>query len=125
MILTKDLDVARWAYSQSERNLGDAISNSEKALNHLKYIKTLHRKGFVNLKTYQSYKTTTAKHRQQLTEQIKQYKLKRHETWKVYDTLQIEYNKQNPENTLLQDTLNRLTEKQKQALKEYFSKTNL
>ncbi len=120
MIQTKELDGARWQYRQSVAKLDSAKSKLSYALNHLKHMKKSLALGVIKHSTYQSYKATTAQHRALLVETVISARLDKHNKYKVYDELQKQYNKQNPRTTLLNDTLAKLSETQKEILEEYF-----
>jgi len=122
MILTKDLQNASYAYARAETHLGAVIKNLDQAIEHLKYIKKLHLKGVVKHSCYQSYKASTANYRARLVEQLKQAKTEKHNTWRTYDKIKKEFDRQDTKSTILQDALAKLNQEQKQALKEYFLK---
>lgn len=120
MIQTKELDGAKWQYRQSVVTLDSAKGKLIYALNHLKHMKKLLALGVIKRSTYQSYKATTAQHRTLLVEAVVSARLDKHNKYKVYDELQKQYNKQNPQTTLLNDTLAKLSDAQKEMLEEYF-----
>ena len=120
MICTRDLDGARWQYKASLTMVENVKSELLDSLNHLKYIKKLVKKGIVKQSAYQSYKATTAKYRSGLVEAVKMARSDKHKKHRIYDNLQKEYNKQNAEDTILQDALVRLSPNQREVLKEYF-----
>jgi hypothetical protein len=120
MIHTKELDGANWEYNRSLVAFNQVKGNLRDSINHLKYTKNLVIKGVVKHGAYQSYKATTAKHRFLLKEALKQARQNKHEKYKNYDSLQKEYNKQNPQDTLIQDALLRLNKEQQEVLKIYF-----
>lgn len=122
MIQTKELDVARWQYRQSVTALDSAKGKLSYTLDHLKHMKKSLALGVIKQSAYQSYKATTAQHRALLVEAVASARLDKHNKYKVYDELQKQYNKQNPQTTLLNDTLAKLSESQKEILKEYFKK---
>jgi len=124
MILTKDVQNARYTYTQSQYSVGKAGAELTKALLHLKHMKHLYLKGAVKHKCYQSYKASTSKQREELVEQLKQSKIKMHNDYRTYDKIKTEFDKQNPQDTTVQDALSRLSEQHRQALKEYFLSGN-
>lgn len=120
MILTKDLQNARYAYARKESNVGTAIKNLDQAIKHLNYLKNLYLKGTIKHSCYQSYRASTASYRAGLVEQLKQAKTDKHNAWRTYDKMKLEFDKQDTKGTILQDALAKLNLEQKQALKEYF-----
>lgn len=124
MIFTKDVQNARYTYVKSETTLGECIKKLEHSLAHLLHTKKLYLQGVIKHYCYQSYKASSAKYRTNLVEQLKQAKIEKHQAWCAYDKIKLEFDKQNPKDTILQDALARLNHEQKQALKEYFLNTN-
>ena len=120
MIQTKELDGARWQYRQSAVTLDSAKGKLSYTLDHLKHMKKLLALGVIKHSAYQSYKATTAQHRALLVEAVASARLDMHNKYRAYDELQKQYNKQNPQTTLLNDTLAKLSDAQKEMLEEYF-----